>query len=81
MDRGRCGVSVMGSPQREVDVPRRPLARWVGEGLVEIDFRAGAPGSRVRRLRRHGGTVISALALSGGLGLAAVALHHILTGG
>ena len=74
-------MSVMGSPQRKVDVPRRPAARWLGEGLVEIDFRAGAPESRVRRLRRHGGTVISGLALSGGLGLAAVALHHILSGG
>ncbi len=71
----------MGPAPREVDVPRRPLARWHGEGLVEIDFRAGAPESPVRRLRRHGGTVISGLALSGGLGLAAVALHHILGGG
>jgi hypothetical protein len=53
----------------------------VGEGLVEIDFRGSAPESRVRRFQRHAGTVISGLALSGGLGLAAVALHHILTGG
>jgi hypothetical protein len=73
----------MGSPRREVDGIRRhrPLARWVGEGLVEIDFRAGAPESRVRRLRRHAGTALSGLALSGGLGLAAFALHHILSGG
>lgn len=71
----------MGSPQkREVAVPRRPLVHWVGEGLVEIDFRGDAPVSRLRRLRRHTGTVISGLALSGGLGLAAVALHHILGG-
>ncbi|MGH7748380.1 MAG: hypothetical protein ACREQ5_27030 [Candidatus Dormibacteria bacterium] len=74
-------MSVMGSPQREVDIPRRPLAHWVGEGLVEIDFRGSEPESRVRRLRRHAGTVISGLALSGGLGLAGLALHHILTGG
>ncbi|TME00140.1 MAG: hypothetical protein E6I76_00930 [Chloroflexi bacterium] len=59
----------------------RALARWVGEGLVEIDFRAQAPESRVRRLQRHAGTVLSGLALSGGLGLAALALHHILSGG
>jgi hypothetical protein len=71
----------MGSPQRKVDVAHRPIVRWVGEGLVEIDFRAGAPESRGRRLRRHGGTVISGLALSGGLGLAVVALYHILSGG
>ncbi len=71
----------MGSPQREVDVPRRPLVRWHGEGLVEIDFRAGAPESRAHRLRRHTGMVISGLAVSGGLGLAAIALHHILGSG
>lgn len=71
----------MGSPQRDVEVPRRPIVHWVGEGLVEIDFRAGEPEPRLRRLRRHAGTVISGLALSGGLGLAALALHHILTGG
>jgi hypothetical protein len=73
----------MGSPRREVEHARRhrPLARWVGEGLVEIDFRAGAPESRLRRLRRHAGTFVSGLAVSGGLGLAALALHHILSGG
>jgi hypothetical protein len=64
-----------------VAVRSRPLTRWVGEGLVEIDFRGSAPESRARRFQRHAGTVISGLALSGGLGLAAVALHHILTGG
>ena len=73
----------MGAPHREIDGLRRhrPLAHWVGEGLVEIDFRAGEPESRVRRLRRHTGTLISGLAVGGGLGLAAVALHHILSGG
>ena len=71
----------MGSPQREVEIPRRPLVHWVGEGLVEIDFRGGQPKSRWQRLRRHGGTIVSGVALSGGLGLAALALHHILTGG
>lgn len=74
-------MGVMGSPQREVDTRRVPLARWVGEGLVEIDFRGGAPESRARRLRRHAGTAVSCAALSGGLGLAVLALHHILTGG
>jgi hypothetical protein len=64
-----------------VAVRSRPLTRWVGEGLVEIDFRADAPESRARRLRRHAGNVVSGLALSGGLGLAALALHHILSGG
>jgi hypothetical protein len=72
----------MGAPRRDVDVERRrPIAHWVGEGLVEIDFRAGASPSRIRRLGRHAGTVLSGLAVSGGLGLAAVALHHILSGG
>ncbi len=71
----------MGSARRSEVEAQRPLVHWVGEGLVEIDFRAGEPESRLRWLRRHAGTVVSGIALSGGLGLAAVALHHILGGG
>jgi hypothetical protein len=71
----------MGAPRRDAEVRRPGLAHWVGEGLVEVDFRPDARDSRARTLQRRAGTVISTLALSGGLGLAAVALHHILTGG
>jgi hypothetical protein len=53
----------------------------VGEGLVVVDFRPASRASRVRRLQQRLGVVTSALAISGGLGLAGVALHHILTGG
>jgi len=56
------------------------LAEWVGEGLVIVDFRPTSRLSRARRLQQRLEVALSAVAIGGGLGLAALALRHILGG-
>jgi hypothetical protein len=52
----------------------------VGEGLVIVDFRQETRRSSARLLRRRLGLVLSGLAVGGGLGVAGLALHHLLGG-
>lgn len=58
----------------------RPHARWVDERLVIVDFRAGTRLTPARRLGRRAVLTLSGLAVGGGLGVAGLALHHLLGG-
>jgi hypothetical protein len=66
--------------QRAGERRRPPVAEWVDDRLVIVDFRPASRLSRARLLRRRAGLALSGLAIGGGLGLAGVAFHHLLGG-